>query len=366
MNRTMNEHLKNDTHVNTVLFVDDEPNIISALQRGLAGETYQKFYAVSGREALEIMAENDIHVLVTDMRMPIMSGLTLLKTVAEMYPQTVRIVLSGYAQLPQVLATINQVNVFRFVPKPWNLEEEFIPMIRSAIAYYNMTQEYHDFKAALEKQNMAFQKAIKESEATLRKLKSDWATLDHFKQEVWSYALSQLKEGHHDELKAPEFSRVLTEINAFLHEISTAFPQPPSIFTPDQLRNNISTITKKIPAIADETGERRFQIKHDNSHLRLSGRLKLYVILQSAIINLLVRHKPLESLKLSQIYDAQTETLLLQYEFPNSILATGTWELPIIIYVLTEAHKLLPGKFFIQKDGNRLVANSICNCEARP
>ena len=361
-----NELLKNDTLINNVLFVDDEPNVISSLRRGLASETYQKFFAVSAKEALQIMAENDIHVLVTDMRMPIMSGLELLKIVSEKHPSTVRIVLSGYAQLPQVLATINQVNVFRFVPKPWNMEEEFIPMIRDAIAYYNMTQEYQNFKAALEKQNLAYQKTIREAESKYTNFKLDWNAFDSFKHEVWQYAFAQLSQGRHEELKVTEASAFLAKLETLLHEMSSAFPLDPTIFNPDQLRMSLTLAAKSHVAIAEESGERQFQILHDNNHLELLGRYKLYTILQKAIFSLLVRHKPLENLKVSQIYDPQTKSVLIQYEFPAALMTEGTWDLPIIVFFLTESHKLLPGKFFIQKENNRLIANSICNCEARP
>lgn len=361
-----NELLKNDTLINNVLFVDDEPNVISALRRGLAGETYQKFFAVSGKEALQIMADNDIHVLVTDMRMPIMSGLELLKIVAEKHPSIVRIVLSGYAQLPQVLATINQVNVFRFVPKPWNMEEEFIPMIRDAIAYYNMTQEYQNFKAALERQNLAYQKTIREAETKFQQFKLDWHAFDGFKHDVWQYAFAQVNQGKHEELKAVEASALFIQIHALLHEMSSAFPLEPSSFNPDQLRSTLTLIAKSHAAIAEESGVRQFQILHDNNHLNLLGRYKLYTLLQKAILSLLVHHKPLENLKVSQIYDPQTKSVLIQYELPATLLTESAWDLPIVMFVLTEAHKLLPGKFFIQKENARLIVNSICNCEAQP
>jgi DNA-binding NtrC family response regulator len=72
-----------------VLFVDDEVNILNSLRRGLIDVDYKCFFASSGKEALEIMKENLISVIVTDMRMPEMDGLTLLKEVKEKYPMTV-------------------------------------------------------------------------------------------------------------------------------------------------------------------------------------------------------------------------------------------------------------------------------------
>lgn len=74
---------------NSVLFVDDEMNILSAIRRAVVDEPFQAFFANSGKEALKIMEEREIAVLVTDMRMPEMDGLQLLKIVKEEYPATI-------------------------------------------------------------------------------------------------------------------------------------------------------------------------------------------------------------------------------------------------------------------------------------
>lgn len=87
---------------NTVLFVDDEIHILSSIRRATMDESFEALFASSGQEALQIFEKKEISVIVTDMRMPGMDGLALLKIVKEKYPQTVRIVLSGYTQLSQV------------------------------------------------------------------------------------------------------------------------------------------------------------------------------------------------------------------------------------------------------------------------
>ena len=125
----------------TVLFVDDEAKLLRSLKRGLMDEPYKCLFANSGKEALEIMEQNAIHILITDMRMPEMSGLELLKIAKEKYPDTVRMVLSGYTQITTLLTAINQGEIFRFITKPWKLEEEFKPAIRSAIEHYNTIME---------------------------------------------------------------------------------------------------------------------------------------------------------------------------------------------------------------------------------
>jgi two-component system response regulator HupR/HoxA len=122
-----------ETH--TVLFVDDEEVVLRSIERGLLEEPFRKLFAVGGEEALEILQEEEIHVIVTDMRMPGMDGLELIQAVKEKYPHIVRIVLSGYAQTSSLMIAIHKEGIFEFVPKPWKLED-FKQVIRKAIDHY--------------------------------------------------------------------------------------------------------------------------------------------------------------------------------------------------------------------------------------
>ena len=122
-----------------VLFVDDEKQILNSLKRGLLDEPYRKLFANSGKEAIEILEKNEVNVIVTDMRMPEMNGLELLKIVKSKHPDVIRMVLSGYTQITTLLTAINQGEIFKYITKPWKLEEEFKPAVREAV-------DYHDFK----------------------------------------------------------------------------------------------------------------------------------------------------------------------------------------------------------------------------
>lgn len=144
-----------------VLFVDDEENILSSIRRGLIDEDYECLFALNGMDALEIIKNNSISVIVTDMRMPKMDGLTLLKEVKKISPSTIRIVLSGYTQLQQILATINQVDIFKFITKPWKLEEEFKVIIYQALEYYTLLSEREKLNKALENRNTAYHNILK-------------------------------------------------------------------------------------------------------------------------------------------------------------------------------------------------------------
>jgi len=121
--------------------VDDEEKVLTSLRRGLLGEPYEILFAQSGKEALEILQRNPVQVLVSDMRMPEMSGLELQKTVKQRYPYIIRMILSGYTDTEELLGLINQGEIFRFICKPWHSNEEFKTTIRQAIEFYNLYSE---------------------------------------------------------------------------------------------------------------------------------------------------------------------------------------------------------------------------------
>lgn len=127
----------------TVLFVDDDSIVLRSIARGLLDEPYNVCFANSGEEALNILRQQEIHVLVTDIRMPRMDGTELLKVVSKEYPHIVKMVLSGYSNTTEITKAIHQAGIFEFIPKPWNLQEgqEFKSIVRSAIDHYNLQRE---------------------------------------------------------------------------------------------------------------------------------------------------------------------------------------------------------------------------------
>jgi two-component system response regulator HupR/HoxA len=121
-----------------VLFVDDDEIVLQSLERGFLDEPYNTLFAKSGQEALEILQREEVHVIVTDMRMPEMDGLNLLEIIRKMYPHIVGIVLSGYTEIDILQKAVNQGGIFRFIPKPWKLEGDFKKVVREAIEHYNL------------------------------------------------------------------------------------------------------------------------------------------------------------------------------------------------------------------------------------
>lgn len=124
----------------TILLVDDEANILSALTRVLRPLGYRILRAGSGREGLELLAQNEVGVIVSDQRMPEMTGSEFLMQVRDRYPDTIRIVLSGYTELNSITDAINHGAIYKFLTKPW--EDELLRAnIEEAFQRYEMKRE---------------------------------------------------------------------------------------------------------------------------------------------------------------------------------------------------------------------------------
>jgi DNA-binding NtrC family response regulator len=116
-----------------ILFVDDEPRVTSAL-KAIFRREYDVFVANSGAEALATLADEHVDVLVSDQRMPHMLGNELLAQVSKLYPQTMRILLTGFMDKKAIVDSINQGEVYRFVNKPWRNDEMREVVAEAALA----------------------------------------------------------------------------------------------------------------------------------------------------------------------------------------------------------------------------------------
>ncbi|OGV40951.1 MAG: hypothetical protein A2X46_12910 [Lentisphaerae bacterium GWF2_57_35] len=147
-----------------VMFVDDEQNVLDALERKLIREPYRRIFAASALDALEILAREPVHVIVTDMQMPGMDGLAFLRKAKDLYPEIVRLVFSGHTDVPLILETINSGEVFRYITKPVAEPAEFQAVIRQAVEYYLLRRDRRQLMEQLAERN-------KELEAMLAQVK---------------------------------------------------------------------------------------------------------------------------------------------------------------------------------------------------
>jgi CheY-like chemotaxis protein len=107
----------------TLLLLDDEENILRALTRLLRRDGYKILTASNAREAFELLGRHEVHVVISDQRMPDISGTEFLSQVRALYPDTERLVLSGYTDLRTVTEAINRGAIYKFLTKPWDDEE---------------------------------------------------------------------------------------------------------------------------------------------------------------------------------------------------------------------------------------------------
>ncbi|MBU0507364.1 response regulator [bacterium] len=115
----------------SILFVDDEEKVLKALRRHFIDEPYRIHLATSARDGLDLLERIPIDVVVSDYRMPQMNGGEFLRLVSERWPDTMRIVLSGYADITAVITAINEGAIFKFISKPW-AETELKDTVREA------------------------------------------------------------------------------------------------------------------------------------------------------------------------------------------------------------------------------------------
>lgn len=121
----------------TILCVDDEPNVLQALKRLFLDENYAILTASSGQEGIETLEKEPVQIVISDYRMPNMSGVEFLRMVYERWPDTVRIVLSGYADASTIVAAINEGRIYKFIPKPWN-DDDLLVTVKNAVERYSL------------------------------------------------------------------------------------------------------------------------------------------------------------------------------------------------------------------------------------
>jgi DNA-binding NtrC family response regulator len=136
----------------SVLFVDDEKRILTAL-RSIFRREYDVHIANGGEEALTILAENEINVIVSDQRMPNMLGNELLAEVHKLYPKTMRLLLTGFMDKEAIIRTINEGEIYRFINKPWRNDEIHKTIAEAALASEFDVIENIDHQAVNEEGN---------------------------------------------------------------------------------------------------------------------------------------------------------------------------------------------------------------------
>ncbi|GLQ31779.1 HD domain-containing phosphohydrolase [Litoribrevibacter albus] len=138
--------------IEKVLFVDDEPQILRALKRLFKKESFECLFAESGPEALEIMDETPIDLIVSDMRMPRMNGAEFLSLAREKAPSTKSILLTGHSDITSTIEALNKGGIYRYISKPWE-DEDLKRTIEEALKVKRLERERNQLLVITHKQN---------------------------------------------------------------------------------------------------------------------------------------------------------------------------------------------------------------------
>ncbi len=123
-----------------ILFVDDEENVLRSLKRLFISEDYEVLTALSGLDGLAVLKEIEVPVIVSDQRMPVMTGAEFLEKSQQLSPDAVRIILTGYADVEAAIGAINRGGAYRYVSKPWN-DSDLLMVIKDAFEKYRLVKE---------------------------------------------------------------------------------------------------------------------------------------------------------------------------------------------------------------------------------
>jgi len=136
----------------SILCVDDEPNVLKALRRLFRGSDYNIYLADSGAQGLEVLAQQAIDLIISDMRMPHMDGAEFFTQAAEKWPDTVRILLTGYADIESTITAVNNGKIYSYCRKPWE-DDELKALVTKAVEEKRLREERVQLFEIIHQQN---------------------------------------------------------------------------------------------------------------------------------------------------------------------------------------------------------------------
>jgi putative nucleotidyltransferase with HDIG domain len=253
----------------TVLFVDDEVNILKAVQRLLRHEDMEVLCASRASEALELLGRQPAHVVVSDQRMPEMTGVDLLAAIRERHPEIIRMMLTGYTEMNVAVEAINRGEIYRLITKPWN-DEELKATLRQAFDHFDLKEEIKRLNQVTREQNFKLQDMNRTLEAKVRERTKQLAEKAQELQTAYIQTIGALAEavdakdaytrGHSErvgvyaskvarEMGLPKLLIERVYIAGLLHDIGKIGVSDAVITKPDRLTEEEYAEIKKHPEI---------------------------------------------------------------------------------------------------------------------
>jgi response regulator RpfG family c-di-GMP phosphodiesterase len=147
-----------------ILCVDDEPHILSALRRLFRTQGHETLSATSAREGLALLAGHPVDIIISDMRMPEMDGVEFLEQARLARPDAVRMLLTGHADVAQIMGAVNRGQIYRYITKPWD-DTEIVLLLRHALERRQLEQEKRRLEALAQRQNEQLRQLNQDLEA---------------------------------------------------------------------------------------------------------------------------------------------------------------------------------------------------------
>jgi FixJ family two-component response regulator len=177
------------SQLSQILIVDDEANVLTALRRMLHREPYQVHTANTAEEAFELLREKEVSLIISDYRMPSMNGVTFLQQAKELQPDSVRIILSGFADIGAIIDAVNRGEIFKFIAKPWN-DDELKMTISLSLEHWQLLKRNKELSGELLAKNQELQSLNDNLEAEIARRSRDLFLKDR------RYLLSQFIVEH--------------------------------------------------------------------------------------------------------------------------------------------------------------------------
>ena len=174
-----------------LLIIDDEEEILKALYRQFRRE-YDVYTAPSAEQGYRLMTENPIQVIISDQRMPGMNGAEFFGKIKNEYPDAIRLLLTGYADIQAVISAINDGNIFRYIAKPWD-PVELDTIVREAFERYHLIVQNRKLLEELQESNTRLEQRVAERTAELEEMNGRLLTLNQQKDSFLGMAAHDLR-----------------------------------------------------------------------------------------------------------------------------------------------------------------------------
>jgi serine phosphatase RsbU (regulator of sigma subunit) len=170
-----------------ILYIDDEEDNLTVFNAAFRRD-YKVHLAISGHKGLEIMKDYDIHLVITDQRMPEMTGTEFLKMIIPHYPDCIRMVLTGFSDVEAIIQAINKGRVYRYITKPWNKDELKITIDR-ALEAYDLKQQNKNLIEDLKKANQNLEQKVIQRTKQIEQQKKEMTDSIHYASKIQSALL---------------------------------------------------------------------------------------------------------------------------------------------------------------------------------